>query len=280
MMNVLICLLVLYCVICMVMYLRQDSIVFMPESGALRVSETADNAQEVDITTEDGERLEGIYIPRENESKKIFVYFHGNAGNINDRAGKFKKLISGGHGLLAVNYRGYGHSTGAPSEKGLRKDAIATWGYAIERVDSGDDIILYGESLGTGVLLGSVDEFDLNPHMVVLEAPFISILRIGQDLYPWLPVRWLLRNHFDSINHACEIISPSLVIHGREDDVIPIAHGHAIHGALSGGIKAFRQIEDTGHTDFDGNELLRVIEEFREDSGLSSSSDDKPIVLN
>lgn len=252
------------------MYSVQDSIVFFPERGnADAVLAEVPDAEEADITAADGERLAGRYAPpADKRDGKIILYFHGNAGHLGDRADKLNAFARAGYGVLGISYRGYGESSGAPSEAGLRRDAIAAWGYLLDKGYAPENIIIYGESLGTAVALGAVAQDNLQPHLIVLEAPPLSILQRGRELYPWLPVRFLLRNKFESDKHAANVTAPALVIHGREDEVVPFAHGHAIYGALASPVKAFRQLENTGHSDFNPQELIRLIDEFREDKHL------------
>ncbi|WP_449375705.1 alpha/beta hydrolase [Bosea thiooxidans] len=161
--------------------------------------------------------------------KPVLLYFHGNAGNLAraGRTGRFRALTEDGTGLFAISYRGYGGSTGSPTELGLLQDARAAYGAAADRFGAGR-LVGYGESLGTGVVLKLAVEAPLQA--VVLEAPYLSTAAVAQEAYPYVPVGLLMKDQFRSDEIIGRVKVPLLVLHGERDHIIPFAQGEALYG--------------------------------------------------
>ena len=174
--------------------------------------------QDVELATADGERLVAWWKAPE-PGRALILYFHGNGGSLLNRRDRVRLLAQDGRGILIVSYRGYSGSTGSPSEEGLRQDARAArdWlnSYAPDR------IVLYGESLGTGVAIRLATERQVGG--VILDAPFTSTADIARGLFWYLPVALLMRDQFRSVDRIGEIRVPILVMHGDADSVVPIA---------------------------------------------------------
>lgn len=207
--------------------------------------------QLVKLTTEDSIKISAWYVPPKH-NEPVMVYLHGNAGNLGDRAEKLKSFVKHGLGMLAVSYRGYGDSEGSPSEKGLYNDARAAINYLKSQGINTKDTFLYGESLGSGVAIQMATEYELKA--IVLEAPYTSIANRAQELYPYVPVKLLLLDKFDSLSKIGRVKEPVLIFHGYLDEVMPIIHGRRMLEAASEPKEA-RFYENKGHTDFDWNEL-------------------------
>ena len=148
-------------------------------------------AQEIVLDTADGEKIVAWHVPPRGE-KPLVIYFHGNGGSLRLRADRFARLVEGGNGLLAVSYRGYGGSTGKPTEAGLIEDARAAYAFASKRYP--DRIVLWGESLGTAVAIALAAEEPVSK--LILDAPFTSAADIAAAVYWFLPVRFLERDRF------------------------------------------------------------------------------------
>jgi fermentation-respiration switch protein FrsA (DUF1100 family) len=219
-------------------------------------------AEEVTLTTADGERLVAWVVPPRT-GKPVVLYFHGNAGNLGrpGRLGRFRALTADGTGLLAVSYRGYGGSTGSPTEEGLHLDARAAYGAAAERFGAGR-LIGYGESLGSGVVLKLAAEAPLQA--VILEAPYLSAAAVAQGIYPYVPVRWLMKDQFRSDEVVGRVRSPLLVLHGERDGVVPFAQGQALF-ALANEPKRFVRFPAGGHEDLPARGSLPEIGRFLRD---------------
>jgi fermentation-respiration switch protein FrsA (DUF1100 family) len=227
--NVLISVLVAYTALLAIVYLFQPRLVYFPEVGR-EVAATPQayglRFEDVTITTEDGERLAGWWVPAENALGSV-LFFHGNAGNISHRLEYLEMFHRLRYSTLIVDYRGYGQSTGSPSETGTYRDARAAWDYLRHaRVARPTDIVIVGESLGGAVAAWlAVRE---PARAVVLASTFTSVPDLGAQVYPFLPVRLLSRFSYDTLAAVREIRSPLLIAHSREDDIIPYSHGRRL----------------------------------------------------
>lgn len=171
----------------------------------------------------DGAKLNGWYFRANSAASNApatVLVCHGNAGNISHRLELCSVLLEAGLNVFVFDYRGYGRSTGRPSEAGTYLDAVAAYQW-LERKGC-DRIIVYGESLGGGVAA----ELCLRESAagLVLQSTFTSIPDIGAELFPWLPVRWLARIRYETLNKLPRIKVPVLVMHSRTDGLIPFLH--------------------------------------------------------
>lgn len=252
-----------YAALLAMLYLRQRDLVFPRDASRADIVQAGlAGAQEVSLTAADGERLVAWVVPP-RAGKPVLLYFHGNAGNLGQpgRIGRFKSLTEDGNGLFAVSYRGYGGSTGNPSEEGLHLDARAAYGAAADAFGA-SQIIGYGESLGTGVLLKLAAEVPLTA--VVLEAPYLSTVAVAQGLYPYVPVELLMLDPFRSDTVIGRVRAPLLVLHGERDRVIPFAQGEALYG-LANPPKRFLRFPRGGHADLPAHGSLPEIRRFLDD---------------
>lgn len=216
-----------YLLVLALLYGQQRRFVFpgSPERTSAAAAGLA-GVEDVAITTEDGERLVAWWTPPQ-PGRALLVYFHGNGGSLWNRRDRARLLTEGGRGLLMVSYRGYSGSTGSPSEAGLRLDAEAAYRFASSYEPK--RVVLYGESLGTAVAIRLASERRVGG--VILDAPFTSITDVAKPLLRFVPVEWLLRDPFRSIDRIAEIRSPLLVMHGEEDGVIPIGLAERLFAA-------------------------------------------------
>ncbi|MGH8597186.1 MAG: alpha/beta hydrolase [Gammaproteobacteria bacterium] len=175
--------------------------------------------EDLRLTTDDGETLVAWHIPAE-DGHPLILYFHGNGGALVDRVPRFRAFAASGYGLLAISYRGYGGSTGSPTEKGLMADGETAYLEARSRGYDGGRIVLMGESLGTGVAVALAAAHEAAA--LVLDSPFSSAVEVAVAHYPIFPVNWLMFDRFRSDLAIGDVHIPILVLHGDEDDVIPI----------------------------------------------------------
>jgi uncharacterized protein len=214
-------------------------------------------AAETTLDTADGERVIVWHAPPQGD-KPVVIYFQGNGGGLNLRVGRFRKLIADGFGLIALNYRGYGGSTGAPSERGLLLDAAASHAFATQHYPP-DRIVLWGESLGTGVAVALAAERPVA--RVLLESPFTSAADVAAAVYPFAPVRLLMKDQFRSHERIGKVTAPVLVLHGALDQVVPIAHGERLY-AMVPTPKRFVRLERADHNDHDEHGAYQAIRGF------------------
>ena len=181
--------------------------------------------EDLRLTTGDGETLVAWYVPAK-DGHPLILYFHGNGGALADRVARFRALTACGYGLLAVSYRGYGGSTGSPAQKGLMEDAETAYREARARGYDGGRIVLMGESLGTGVATALAAAHEAAA--LVLDSPYSSAVEVAAAHYPIFPVKWLMFDRFRSDLAIGGVHIPILVLHGDEDDVIPISLGRRL----------------------------------------------------
>jgi hypothetical protein len=251
-------LLVGYVGVATTLYFRQRSLMYFPETvhtapAAAGFSE----ASELTLTSADGERIVAWYVPP-NGNKPIILYFHGNGGALRYRVDRFKKLIADGIGLLAIEYRGYGGSTGSPSEPGLIADGEAAYAFAWARYPV-TQIVLWGESLGTGVAVALAAEKPVG--RVILEAPFTSAAAVAANHYWYLPVALLMKDQFHSEQRIGKVTAPLLILHGVKDQVVPYAMGERLF-ELANQPKHIVRFLDGGHEDLDKNGALIAVGRF------------------
>jgi fermentation-respiration switch protein FrsA (DUF1100 family) len=188
--------------------------------------------QRVEIPTEDSIKLAAWVIPAQAPSSLWLLICHGNAGNLSqfDRPVHYAGLRQLGLNLLAFDYRGYGESGGVPSEAGLYRDADAAYRYLTHgRGVPSRRIIIFGHSLGSAVaidLAGRVPSAGL-----IVEGAFTSATDRGQELYPYIPVRWIAASRFNSLEKVGRVVGPKLFLHATDDEVIPFAHGRRLYEA-------------------------------------------------
>ncbi|WP_111641771.1 alpha/beta hydrolase [Marinimicrobium alkaliphilum] len=187
--------------------------------------------EDVRLETEDGERLHAWYLPAPS-ARGTLLFFHGNAGNISHRLDSLQIFHDLALNVLIVDYRGYGESSGRPSERGLYRDGQAAFDYLLsERDEAPERLIFFGRSLGAAVAAETARGQPIGG--LILESGFTSVPDIGADLYPFLPVRWLTRYRYDARAALAEVEAPVLVVHSPDDEIIPERHGRALYDAAS-----------------------------------------------
>jgi len=186
--------------------------------------------QDVWLNADDGTKLHAWWIPREG-ANVTFLAFHGNAGNIADRARVYEFLKDAPANVLALEYRGYGRSEGTPSERGIYRDAEAAYEYLVKaKGNNPRAIISFGQSLGTAVAAHLAAHHEVGG--VVLEAPFPSASRVARKFYWFLPgIGLLLRSQFDTEARIKEIAVPILIVHCKHDPVLPLQFGQEVFDA-------------------------------------------------
>jgi pimeloyl-ACP methyl ester carboxylesterase len=227
------------------LYVAQRSLQYFPERRRTdpRVAGLPE-AEEAVLDTADGEQVIVWHVPP-REEQPVFLYFHGNGGSLRWRNERFRSLISDGSGLIALSYRGYGGSSGRPTEKGLLADAAAVYAFAVARYPA-ERIVLWGESLGSAVAIALAADKPVG--RLVLEAPITSAADVGARHYRFVPVRLLMKDQFRSDLRANKITAPVLVLHGENDFVVPMTLGKRLYDLIRTP-KRFVSIADAGHND-------------------------------
>ncbi|WP_428539686.1 alpha/beta hydrolase [Profundibacter sp.] len=202
------------------------------------------------IRFDSGKETLVLWVAKPAAGKPVILYFHGNAGNLANRAPRFASFEKRGFGVVAMAYRGSSGSTGKPSQRGILRDAINVY-QALPDLVGPAPVILYGESLGTGVAVLTADSPELantQPAAMVLEAPYTSIPDVTRRIYPKLkPLLFLMKNRWPSIRHIGNLHVPLLILHGTDDPLIPIEMGREIFDASPATDKTFFAVQGAGH---------------------------------
>ncbi len=225
MVDLLLSLLVAYGVICICAFLLHRYFVYMPDRKRYRPEEAGlSDVQEITIRTRDGVNLIAWYA-QAKANKPTLLYFTGNAGSAATRAQKIARIQASGYGLFMLNYRRYGGSGGWPTERNNNADAIAAYDRLLSLGVAREDIVAYGESLGTSVATRL--SLQRPVQALVLEAPFTSVVDVGMLSWGFLPLRFIMVDQYRTIDQIAEVRVPLLVVHGARDRVIPV--GQARH---------------------------------------------------
>lgn len=215
-----------------ILYLLQDRMLYLPNVAGRALTVTPADAgmdfEDVRIAAADGVRLHGWFI--KGSSTRVLLFFHGNAGNISHRLASIGQFLGLGLSVMIIDYRGYGQSEGKTTEAGIYRDAEAAWAYLTqERGVRPQDIVVFGRSVGASVAAKLASEHD--PSGLILESSFTSVPDIAAELYRWLPARWLSRLSHATREYVRDVRCPVLVVHSRDDEIIPFHHGEAILAA-------------------------------------------------
>jgi uncharacterized protein len=248
----------LYVALAITVYLTQRSLMYFPDRVRVAPAQAGlPEAEEVALLASDGvSSLAWHVAPRRD--MPVILYFHGNGGSLAHRVARFRKLVTAGIGLVALEYRGYGGLTGSPSEAGLVADATAAYAFAAARYPV-SQLVAWGESLGSGVAVALAADKPLG--RLILEAPFTSALAVGQLHYWYLPVRLLMKDQFRSDARIARITTPLLILHGVQDRIVPYAMGEHLFD-LANKPKHIVRFLDAGHEDLDANGALDAVARF------------------
>ena len=230
-----------------VMYVAQRSLMYFPER--LRTAPAAAGlpaAEEILLDTADGEKVIVWHMPPRGD-RPVVLYFHGNGGSLRYRVDRFQGLTADGMGLVALSYRGYGGSSGSPTEPGLIADGEAAYAFTTARYPA-ERIVLWGESLGSGVAVALASTHKIG--RLVLESPFTSAADVGARAYWFLPVRPLIKDPFRSDLRIGKVTAPLLILHGERDRVVPFDLGQRLF-ALANEPKRFVRFADADHSNLD-----------------------------
>jgi fermentation-respiration switch protein FrsA (DUF1100 family) len=241
-----------------VLYAVQRALMYFPD--AERTPPAAAGlpaAEEILLDTADGERLIAWHLPPRGD-RPVVLYLHGNGGTLSHRTERFRALTADGTGLVAIDYRGYGGSTGRPTEAGLLIDAETAYAFATSRYPAAR-IAVWGESLGTGIAVALAAERPIG--RLVLEAPFTSAVELAARRYPFVPVRWLMEDQFRSDLRIASVAVPLLVLHGAHDKIVPIELGERLFG-LAREPKRFVRFTEGEHEDLDRFGALATVKTF------------------
>jgi fermentation-respiration switch protein FrsA (DUF1100 family) len=220
-----------YALIAAFMFFNQRQLLYHPDVKQVDpVTLGITGAEVTAIRTPDGETLVAWYAPAP-PGRPTVLFLHGNAGSIAERPLRFQYYRKAGFGVLYLSWRGYGGSTGHPSEHGLSVDANAAYDWLMAKGVRPDSLMLVGESLGTGVAVQLAASRPVAA--LALEAPYTTMVDVARYHYGWLPVGLLLLDRFDALDAIAKVHAPLLVIHGDADPVVPFALGRKLFEAAA-----------------------------------------------
>jgi fermentation-respiration switch protein FrsA (DUF1100 family) len=240
----------------------QTRLIYFPSREIEATPEQAGLAyEEVFFPAADGVRLHGWFVPAPG-ARGTVLFFHGNAGNLSHRLASLQTFHQLGYSTFIVSYRGYGRSTGRPSEAGTYRDAEGAWRWLVEqRGIATEQIVIFGRSLGGAVATWLAVQ--QTPRALILESTFTSVPDLGAELFPFLPVRLIARVHYDTRALLPRVQSPVLIVHSPQDDIIPYHHGRRLWDAAPEP-KEFLEITGTHNEGFvtSGRRYVEGLEGF------------------
>lgn len=262
MINIVIAVVVIYAAIVAAAYFRQRGMMYFPDRERVSPASVGlAGVEELTFPSDDGVELIA-WFKAPAEGRATILFFTGNAGSAAWRAERVRHYISRGYGFAILNYRGYGGSTGSPSEQGLIADGLAAAEQLAQRGIEPAGIVLHGESLGAGVAVQVATHHAFKA--LVLEAPFTTAVDVAAKAYPYLPARWLMHDRFESVNHIADVKAPVLIVHGEADELIPVSFGRRLFEAAAQP-KSLLIVPNAGHSDLDQPPIRARIEAFIDD---------------
>ena len=228
--KIIIALALFYIAAMIAIYFAQALFIYAPNIPTRELSSTPADIglafEEVTLRTADNEKLHGWFIPAvstNNQLEKTVLFMHGNAGNISHRLETIRFYHQLGLNFFIFDYRGYGQSTGNTSEAGTYLDAAAAWDYLIgEQNMDAEQIIIAGRSLGGGIASELAN--NVTPAMLILESTFTSMPDASKKHYPFMPISIILKHRYETLNKLKNISCPIVIVHSRNDEVIPFSH--------------------------------------------------------
>lgn len=224
---------VAYALLVAAVYAFQRNLLYLPDRGVPDLEEAGvPDMRAVKLSTNDGLTLLSWY-KEAAAGQPTLVYFSGNAGHIGHRGAKARPYLDAGMGVLLVGYRGYGSNPGSPTEEGLYTDGRAALDFLPAAGVAPKRTVLYGESLGSGVAVHLAAERAAVAPLgaVVLESAYASIAAVAAKHYPFLPVRWMVKDRFESAAKIARVKAPVFIFHGEKDGTIPIRTGRELFAA-------------------------------------------------
>ena len=236
----------LYGIVAVAAFIAQRKLMYFPDATRVPPSNfVLAGVEERVLRTPDGTSIVAWYGPAA-PGRPTLLYFHGNAGNLASRSERVRKYLARGIGVFIMSYRGYSGSSGRPSERANVADAKLAYEALVAEGVAPEDILLYGELLGSGVAVQVAADKPVGG--VILDAPYTSIVDVAAGAYPFFPVRPFLFDRYETMKHLGAVSAPLLVIHGEDDQVIPVAMGRAVYAAANAP-KELATFPGAGHSD-------------------------------
>ncbi len=240
-------------------YIFQRNLLYHPGEDNYSGDKLNISIEEIKITTKDNIKLLAWYHQKNLKEYKTILFLHGNAGSLENRIHKINHFRDMNVNLVLLAWRGFSGNKGKPTEQGLYEDARSAIDWIKSKGVLEKNIIIYGESLGTGV----ATEISQNKNFggIILESPFTSMIDAGKDKYPYLPVRFLLKDKYESDKKIKSINIPILIMHGKVDNIVPFHMGKKMYD-LANQPKFFYFSEYDDHMMEYNEKLIKIMGDF------------------
>jgi len=251
-----------YILLLIIVFFFQRNLLYHPTVNNYLKNQTLSEPteiQKVNITTNDKIDLVGWFYNKNLDKYKTILFFHGNAGSLENRTYKLNQFKDLNLNFLIIAWRGFSGNEGKPNEKGLYEDGKSAIRWLKTKGINEKNIILYGESLGTGVAVEIAQ--NKNYAGIILESPFTSMINMGKKYYPFFPIHFLLKDKFESYKKITNISVPVLIIHGKVDKIVPYKMGEKMY-ELANEPKFFYSQEYGDHMVEYDEELLLALKKF------------------
>ena len=246
----------IYFLVLVFLYFYQRNLLYHPNENNYSGDKILVDIEKVKIQTADNIELLGWYHKKNLKDYKTLVYFHGNAGSLENRIHKLNHFQDMNVNFLIIAWRGFNGNKGKPSEKGLYVDGKSTIDWLIKKGVDEKNLILYGESLGTGVASHLAQ--NKNYAGVILETPFTSMVDAAKNFYPYIPVNLLLKDKFENFKKVKNINTPILVMHGEVDQIVPFSMGKKIYEIANNPKYSYFTKYDDHMMEYDENLVLAL----------------------
>jgi hypothetical protein len=240
-------------------YFFQRNLLYHPKENNYSGDSLIVSVEKIKIKTKDNIELLSWYHKKKTSNYKTILFLHGNAGTLENRIHKINHFKDMNVNFLLIAWRGFNGNKGKPTEKGLYEDARSALSWLKSKNIQEEDLIIYGESLGTGI----ATEIAQNKNFagVILESPFTSMIDAGRDKYPYLPVRLLLKDKYESNKKIKNIQSPILIMHGKKDNIVPFHMGKKMYELANVPKYAYFSEYDDHMMEYNQN-LLNTLKKF------------------
>jgi fermentation-respiration switch protein FrsA (DUF1100 family) len=217
----------IYSLLLVFLYFYQRNLLYHPNVNNYSGDKISVNIRKIKISTSDNINLLGWYHKKNLQDYKTLIYFHGNAGSLENRIHKLNHFQDMNINFLIIAWRGFSGNNGKPSETGLYEDGRSAIDWIKKKGVEEKNLILYGESLGTGVVTHLAQNRDFGG--IILETPFTSMTDAAKKFYPYIPVDLLLKDKFENYKKIKNVNSPLLIMHGEVDQIVPFWMGKKIY---------------------------------------------------
>ena len=257
--EIIIGIIVIYVSVLVILFIFQRNLMYHPSENNYFGDKLEVNIEKVNIKTSDNLSLLGWFHKKNLNKFKTIVYFHGNAGTLENRIHKLNHFKDMEVNFLIIAWRGFNGNKGKPTEEGLYIDGLSAVNWIVDQGVKEEDIILYGESLGTGIATEIAQHKSFAG--IILETPFTSMINAAKEFYPYIPVNLLIKDRFENFKKIKNINSPILIMHGEKDTIVPFKMGKKMH-QLANDPKYFYSTKHDDHMMVYDEPMINTLKNF------------------